>query len=279
MAGGRRSDAPDDLDRLYQAPLDEFTALRNDLAKRPGADRALVGKLQKPSLPAWAVNQLYWRRRDCWDRLVGAAGRLRAAHGKRLSGRGGDVEAAEAEHRGAVRAAAQEIRDLLREAGEVTSAATLSAVIETLQALPGSEPPGRLTRPLRPMGLEALAGLVPAGRVPGRKITFAAVPVAARAVKRAAEARRRAAAALDREIRLARTAERRAAADLSRAREALARAEREREHVTERLQFLERQVTQAARDIQKQEASAAETAEARSALESRRRSLDPPTGA
>jgi hypothetical protein len=55
-----------DIDRLYALPLDEFTSERDDLAKRlrKEGDRdsaAAVKALRKPSVPAWAINQV---RRD-----------------------------------------------------------------------------------------------------------------------------------------------------------------------------------------------------------------------
>jgi hypothetical protein len=48
----------------------------------------------------------------------------------------------------------------------------MTAVTETLEALPSSEPPGRLTRPLKPLGFEALAGAMikPAPRPPLRLV-------------------------------------------------------------------------------------------------------------
>ena len=47
----------DDLDRLFQAPLSEFTAKRNELLKTAaGADKAAIRTLQKPTVSAWAVN-------------------------------------------------------------------------------------------------------------------------------------------------------------------------------------------------------------------------------
>jgi hypothetical protein len=287
MPRARRPDPPDDVDRLYQVPLAEFTSARNDLAKRAGAEGAAIRRLPKPNVAAWAVNQLYWRRRDAWDRLMEAARNVRAAHEKRLSGKGGDVESSEAEHRSAVRASADEVRELLREAGEVASAATLSSVVETLQALPGTEPPGRLTRPLKPLGLEALAGLLSFGRSRPRAVeppstspeqtgvpppaSKAVAAREARAARRAAEAEKREAARLEAAIREARTAERRAAEDLNRARRSLARAERERAHLAERLQFLERQVTQATSEVRAHETRAAEATRTRTVLEQRRR--------
>src|SRR5215467_583167 len=59
-----------EIDRLYQLPLDEFTAARNVLAKQAGGEAGRVRALGKPSVPAWIVNQLYWRDRKVWDALV-----------------------------------------------------------------------------------------------------------------------------------------------------------------------------------------------------------------
>ena len=71
MARAQKADSP--LDRLYQLPLSEFVSARNALAKESGTDSAEIRSLPKPSLPAWAVNQLYWRRRDVYDDLIAAA--------------------------------------------------------------------------------------------------------------------------------------------------------------------------------------------------------------
>ena len=49
---------------LYQLPLADFTAARNALAKQAGARASEVKALQKPPVAAWAINQLYWQRRD-----------------------------------------------------------------------------------------------------------------------------------------------------------------------------------------------------------------------
>ena len=46
----------DEVDRLYELPLEEFTAARNELAKRLGDTS--VKELKKPTVTAWTVNQL-----------------------------------------------------------------------------------------------------------------------------------------------------------------------------------------------------------------------------
>jgi hypothetical protein len=148
-----------EVDELYQKPAGEFTAARNRLAKRLGKDGADVKKLEKPSAPAWAVNQLYWHERAAYDRLIEASEALRAEHRKHLSGKAADIRAAEKTHREAVKDAGDTIRGLLKDAGDAASPATMTAVTETLEALPSADPPGRLVRPLKPQGFEALAGL------------------------------------------------------------------------------------------------------------------------
>jgi len=278
------------VDGLYRVPLADFTRARNELARQAGKAGAPIRKLQKPNVPAWAVNQLYWHRRASWDRLLDAARALRSAHGRRLSGREVDLDAAEAGHQAAIRAAADEIRALLREAGEVASAATRSAAIETLQALPATGPPGRLTRPLKPMGLEALAGLVRGAGSLLRPVTRPHLPEpesarpptkrerdrqskAETADRREAERRKRETAGLARQLREARTAERRAQADLTRAREALARIEREHGHLSEKLKFLEKQRGQATAEVRSKEQRLSGAAGTRDAIEHRRNGL------
>src|SRR5688572_20443879 len=100
----------EDIDRLFQLPLDEFTPARNALAKGAGPDGPAIKRLHRPHAAAWAVNQLYWRRRKIYERLVTAAERLRAAHSQLLAGQKVDLAAAEQAHRDAVKASMDEIR-------------------------------------------------------------------------------------------------------------------------------------------------------------------------
>jgi hypothetical protein len=258
----------DEIDRLYQVPPSDFTAARNALVKTAGAEAARVRVLEKPNAPAWAVNQVYWHRRVVWNRLIAAAADVRAAHRRKLAGKDSDVEAAEAAHQAAVRTAADEARAFLAEAGDPATPATLAAMLETLQSLPGNAEPGRLSRPLKPMGLEALAGLVrPAGAfprpveappsraaAPPAKVDRAAEKRAATAAKREAEAQKKEAARLDAELKRARAAEKQTTADLARARQALVQAEREHDRLSDALQFAEKQrrdAVEAARELEK----------------------------
>jgi hypothetical protein len=150
-------DIEDQIDRLYQLPLQEFTPARNALAKE--AKRPTIKDLEKPNIAAWAVNQLYWRERPVFDRLVKASQLLRGEHRKLISGKSSDIREAEKAHRDAIRESVDRIKRVLEDGGHTTSDATMTAVQETLEALPSSERPGRLTRPLKPLGFEALAGV------------------------------------------------------------------------------------------------------------------------
>ncbi len=163
---------PDDseIDRLYQLPLGEFTSARDALSKRSGADGPSIRKLQKPTTPAWAINQLYWKRRKVFDRLTTAGEGVRAAHARRLAGKPVDLERAELVHGAALKAAVDATQELLTAAGDPATSATTIAITETLQALPWPDTPGRLTRPLRPRGFAALAGLLPRGGAAARQV-------------------------------------------------------------------------------------------------------------
>src|SRR5438874_1548022 len=86
----------EDLDALFQLPPTEFTAARNTLAARlkktgRGVEAERVKALLKPSISAWAVNQLYWRHRHDFDGLIAAGERLRRAHTAQLAGEASDT--------------------------------------------------------------------------------------------------------------------------------------------------------------------------------------------
>ena len=152
-----------DIDRLYQLPLDEFTAARNALARTAGDEAADVRQLAKPSIAAWAVNQVYWKRRDLYDALTDASTALRKTHKTILAGRRADLREPSRAHEDALDAALKGALALLQEAGHPATEATRQGVLTTLRALPTNEPPGRLTETLQPGGFEMLQGLSIAG--------------------------------------------------------------------------------------------------------------------
>lgn len=149
-----------DIDRLYQLPLGEFTEARNALAKSAGKDGGGIKALEKPGAAAWAVNQLYWRERKAYDKLTKTSDRVRAAHAQILKGKSVDLSTLELQHSAAVKEAAEIVRQLLSRAGDAATPATMKSVIDTLQALPGGGEPGRLTKPLAPIGFGAFGALM-----------------------------------------------------------------------------------------------------------------------
>src|SRR5262245_46213257 len=94
----------DEVAGLFALPLTEFTAARNALAaqlKKAGTpdEAERVKALSKPSISAWAVNQLYWEQRDAFDRLIETGRRFRQAQAAQLGGKSADVRSAGEERR------------------------------------------------------------------------------------------------------------------------------------------------------------------------------------
>jgi hypothetical protein len=229
---------PSDADELYGLAFDEFIPARNALARElRGAGRreeaGEVAALRKPSVAAWAVNQLVRTQRRGFDDLLVAGDALRAAHDDVLAGRGdaGALRDAVAREREAVEALSRVARGLLTSQGHELSPTILERVSDTLHAAAldddarASVREGRLERELRHVGLGMTAGAVPTrGRARQPKPAAKPEPPRDRAAER--EARRR----LERATRALSTARERrdkAAAALDEAEEALAEAERE----------------------------------------------------
>jgi len=264
MARAQKPDSP--LDRLYQLPLSEFVSARNALAKESGADAAEIRSLQKPSVPAWAVNQLYWQRRDVYDDLIQRAQDLRATHDATLTGKRADLRGASRAHEDAVEAALKATLGVLAGDGQPVTEATRQAVATTLRGLPADEPPGRLTRQLQPRGFEMLAGALAGGTVrpaPPVKIAdraAAAAPGKTTAAARTQDRERQAAARealtiATRDARLSEQAARREEFES-------ARAAREAEKAQQRVEIARETLreAQAALDTATREAEAAEDA-------------------
>ena len=157
----------DEVDRLYELPLEEFTAARNELAKRLGDTS--VKQLKKPTVPAWTVNQLARTREVDIRRLLRAGEQLEQAQKQAVEG--GDQQAFE-RARGAERDALRRLRsqaaDLLRAGGHPANDSTLERVASTLRAGSATEAGrtvlrgGRLSEELEPQGFGALVGVKPA---------------------------------------------------------------------------------------------------------------------
>jgi hypothetical protein len=171
-----------DAHDLYGLPFDRFTVERTGLAKelRKAGERdqaESVAKLRKPSLAAWAVNQLVRTQARAIEELFEAGDAVQSAQSALLSGEG-DSEAL----RGALRRERQAVRDLVEVArgllnsdGHELSPATLARVSETLDAAALEQEArsqvrdGCLHRELRHVGLGPVAPSDTGGEIAGGK--------------------------------------------------------------------------------------------------------------
>ena len=139
---------------LYQGPHEAFVAKRQELAgelKRAGdkTNAARLAKLPRPSLTAWAVNQLWWHARSAFDELFETAQQVRT----------GKAPASGA-HRQAVSKLTARAKQLLESDEHGSNEATLRRITMTLSALAAAgswdpEQPGMLAKDLDPPGFEA----------------------------------------------------------------------------------------------------------------------------
>jgi hypothetical protein len=162
----------DDLDALFRLPLAEFTAARNTLAKRlkqggAGSEADSVKALVKPSVTAWAVNQLYWEHREAFDRLMQTGERFRQAQTSRLAQQAADMRSALDARREELSNLSSLAAALLRDAGYNPTPDTLHRITTTLEAmsayasLDDARRPGRLSHDVDPPGFESLGSLIP----------------------------------------------------------------------------------------------------------------------
>src|SRR5688500_3841475 len=251
----------EEINRLYQLPLEEFTAARNALAKSGGG--AEVRTLAKPPVAAWAVNQLYWQKRDQYDELMEASEEARKTQKAVLAGRSGDLRGAGKAHDAAVDKALKATLAILDDAGQPATDATRQSIVTTLRALPSSDPPGRLTRALQPGGFEMLAGLSIAGggRVPAAK------PPATKGGK-ASKARTERGASAKKPTPAQPAASAKAVARAKEAVASAARDLRQAEHAAQREAF------EAARAAREADKAAKQVAQARAEFEAAREALE-----
>lgn len=166
-----------DQDDLYGLPLDRFVPERSALARALRADgrrdeAAAVAALRKPSVAAWAVNQLVRSQRAAVKALLDSGDALREAQADLLAGRGDGraLRAAGERQRAAVDGLADAARGLLTSEGRELSPAVVERIVDTLHAAALDEDAraqlraGRLERELRHVGLglgEAPATVAP----------------------------------------------------------------------------------------------------------------------
>ena len=215
---------------LYRSPQDLFVAERKRLAAelKAGGDKegaARFGKLARPTLSAWAVNQLWWQAQPLFEELLSSSQRLRR----------GDRNASSA-HRDALTALRTRAAALLAEGGHAATDATLRRVTTTLSALAaagGFEPeaPGALSADRDPPGFEAMGdfgGFASGGSEPAAAATAAVAAAAAEPAAAAAAHAPAAGVGMGAEpTPAARAAAHASAARLEAERQAAARRERE----------------------------------------------------
>jgi len=155
-----------DPDDLYGLPLDRFVTERAALAKALRAEgrreeAAEVAGMRRPSMAAWAVNQVVRTQRRAVQALLDAGDALREAQAQLLAGSGDGrvLRAAGERERAAVEQLVDGARGLLTSQGLTLSGAVIDRVADTLHAAALDEDAreqvraGRLEREQRHVGL------------------------------------------------------------------------------------------------------------------------------
>jgi hypothetical protein len=198
----------DEVDALFRLPLAEFTAARNALAARlkqggRGNEADFVKALVKPSISAWAVNQLYWNHRDAFDRLIATGERFRQAQTSGLTRKVADMRGVLDSRREALSQLSDLATAVLSEAGHNPTPDTIHRITTTLEAmsayasLPDAPRFGRLTHDVDPPGFESLASFVPSAGTRELRKEPARVPSAQKSGRAATSTRRKAEPAAD----------------------------------------------------------------------------------
>ena len=168
------SNLEDDVDALFRLPLAEFTGARNALAAQlkksgRGEDAARVKALAKPSVSAWAVNQLYWNHREAFDQLIASGERFHKAQTSRSAGKVADIRQALDGRRESLTQLSDLAATLLRDAGHNPAPDTIHRITTTLEGISAhasrSDAPraGRLTADVDPPGFELFGSSIPSG--------------------------------------------------------------------------------------------------------------------
>jgi hypothetical protein len=271
------------LAALYQLPLEQFVATRDQLARRLRAagDRATarrVAALRRPPVSAWAANQLTHVAPTGVAELLEAGAALRQAQQEALAGQPGaarQLRTATAHLRAAITRLSSRAETLLVRAGHAASDATLARLAATLQAAAtGDEATraalaqGRLLGDLDPAGFGLDLGSAPAEpAAPADQVP--AAPVAP--VDQPDARREQARAAAQRTLEQTRQAAEQAQAVLDQA-QVLAAS---RQQVAQAAHQHAEQLTAVAQDLADQAAAAATAAEAaRQAAEGADRDAD-----
>jgi DNA repair exonuclease SbcCD ATPase subunit len=194
------SSVEEEIDRLYGKPLHEFTAARDALARdlRRAGDRDAadeVKALRKPTVSAWAINQLARNERMKVRSVLVGGEKLRSAHAELLGGgRPAKVTEASDAERKAISHLVSSAAKILSQAGHSPNESTLERVASTLRAAAVDDEgrllleKGRLTRDLDPSGFGPLGAVA----TPTRQRAKGAVSATDRRRRKAAEEKLRA---------------------------------------------------------------------------------------
>ncbi|MFL5875566.1 MAG: hypothetical protein ACJ76T_06695 [Solirubrobacteraceae bacterium] len=279
------ADLDEEIDRLYGLPLEQFVSGRDALAKRLRGEKRrkdadAVKALRKPTVAAWAANQVLRSQPDGRRALLEAGDALRAAQEDLLAGRG-DAAAARSAAEGERRAVGDLVsaaRGLARDEGFLSDA-VLDRVRETLHAAATDDDAraeveaARLDRERRPAafgGVEGFAVAPPArARAAPTKRPRPAQPAHRKpAVDGEADREREAEREAERERRAAeRDRRRELQAALREAKAAERDAGRRRREAERAAHDAERQFARARADLDAAEAAEREAAARRQAAE------------
>lgn len=167
------------LDRLFRAPLEEFTPARDELARSLRSDGKTeaadwVKGLRKPTRAAWIVNQVAARNTKAISQLLRASAELREAQDEMLAGSTNHRRLRESAQR--ERKAIDSLTGTAEQIGGQIGVGQqiLGRVAETLQAA-ASDPEvaeaierGRLTREQRAASIGLIGSATPAPRTKGK---------------------------------------------------------------------------------------------------------------
>lgn len=161
-----------EVDALFRLSLAEFTSARNALAAQlkksgRGDDATHVKALGKPSVSAWAVNQLYWNHREAFDKLLASGERFHKAQSARSGAKVADMRSALDARREALTRLSQIAAQVLKDGGHNPSPDTIHRITTTLEGISAyasrDDGPqlGRLTHDVDPPGFESFGSFVP----------------------------------------------------------------------------------------------------------------------
>ena len=152
----------DILERVFDSPLDEFTSTRDAIVKElksqgNGDVAAEVKSLRKPTVSAWAVNQLARGEADDIRRLFEIRDEMASAGNAASLRKGVD------ERKKLLVTLVARAEKILTEAGHAPTATTTERITQTLQAGDTDEDrdaivEGRLSKDLTPSGFGGLGG-------------------------------------------------------------------------------------------------------------------------